>query len=333
MENNHSLIDVPVALVFFARPDVLKSSFEAIRKARPSTLFLIQDGCRVNRQDDVSKINECREIVEKVDWQCKVYKNYADENLGCGMRVFSGVSWAFQYVDRLAIIEDDCVPSLSFFCFCEELLEKYKDDKRIDMISGMNHLEEYEKTPYDYFFTTTGSIAGWATWKRVWDTIDFNMEYANDLDAERLVANLYGKSLIKRVRAMRTKLNRGERLTSWSLQRGMNMFLNSGLIIVPKRNLMSNIGVTENSANSLSSMRHVPLSLRKLYNLKTFEITFPLKHPKYIINDIEYKNKVDRFMGRSADQKLIRTLESVVYRIFGGDFKSLAKGFKRRFSR
>lgn len=323
--------ETPVALVFFARPDVLKLTFEAIRRAKPKTLFLIQDGSRVNRQDDLTKIVECREIVENIDWDCEVYKNYSDENLGCGMRVYSGVTWAFQYVDRLIIIEDDCVPSLDFFLFCEEILERYKDDERIDMISGMNNLGVYDKTPYDYFFSTAGSIWGWATWKRAWNSIDFNMDYINDPDAERLITNLYGKSLYKRVRKMHEKLKRGERLTSWSLQRGMNMFLNSGLIVVPKKNLISNVGLTENGANSVGSIKLMPKGMRQLYYMKTYDLEFPLKHPNYIINDVEYEKKLNRLMGNGHPLvKLFRTFESIIYRIIYGDFKSIVSGFKRR---
>ena len=326
-----SMFDVPVALVFFARPDVLKITFEAIRKAKPKTLFLIQDGCRVDREDDFFKINECRGIVENIDWECQVYRNYSDENLGCGMRVYSGISWAFEFVDRIAIIEDDCVPSLAFFQFCEVILERYKDDERIDMISGMNNLGVYEKTPYDYFFSTAGSIWGWATWKRVWKTIDYNMEYLNDQDAERLISNLYGKSLFERVRAMHGKLKHGERLTSWSLQRGMNMFLNSGLIVVPKRNLISNVGLTENGANTVGSLKLMPKGMRQLYYMKTYDLEFPLKHPKYIINDVEYEKKLNRLMGNGHTcVRIFRTIESITYRIIYGDFKSILKGARRR---
>ena len=327
------IVNVPTALVFFARPDVLKVTFDAIRQAKPSILFLIQDGGRVNRLDDLTKIEECREIVDKIDWECQVYKNYSDENLGCGMRVYSGISWAFEHVDRLAIIEDDCVPSLPFFKFCEELLEKYKDDERIDMISGMNNLGVYDTTPYDYFFSTAGSIWGWATWKRAWQTIDFNMEYVHDRDAERLITNLHGKSLYKRVRAMREKLNRGERLTSWSLQRGMNMFLNSGLIIIPKYNLIKNIGLTENGANSLGSIKFTPRAMRQIYYMETYEFEFPLRHPKYIINDVGFEKKLNRLMGVGHPWvRSFRAIEAIIYRMVYGDFKGLVKGLKRRIS-
>jgi hypothetical protein len=329
--NNNYKTTVPVALVFFSRPDVLKLTFEAIREAKPSTLFLIQDGSRSGNLNDEIKIQECREIVKNIDWDCKVFRNYSEENMGCGMRVFSGISWAFQHVDRLAIIEDDCVPSLDFFKFCEELLEKYKDDERIDMISGMNNLGFFDKTPYDYFFTLYGTIWGWATWKRVWDTIDYKMNWLNDTDATRLIENLHGKDRIKIGREKYRLLNSNEKLTSWSYQRGINALLNSRLAIVPKFNLITNVGLTENGANSLNSIKFTPKGLRSVYYMKTYEINFPLKHPKYIINDIEYKRKLDRLMGNGHPWvRFFRTIESITYRIIYGDFKSIFKGLKRR---
>lgn len=329
--NNNYKTTVPVALVFFSRPDVLKLTFEAIREAKPSTLFLIQDGSRSGNLNDEIKIQECREIVKNIDWDCKVFRNYSEENMGCGMRVFSGISWAFQHVDRLAIIEDDCVPSLDFFKFCEELLEKYKDDERIDMISGMNNLGFFDKTPYDYFFTLYGTIWGWATWKRVWDTIDYKMNWLNDTDATRLIENLHGKDRIKIGREKYRLLNSNEKLTSWSYQRGINALLNSRLAIVPKFNLITNVGITDNGANSLNSIKFTPKGLRSVYYMKTYEINFPLKHPKYIINDIEYKRKLDRLMGNGHPWvRFFRTIESITYRIIYGDFKSIFKGLKRR---
>lgn len=143
--------DVPVALVFFNRPDTLKEVFESIRRARPSKLFLIQDGAREGNEKDRINIPKCRAIVEDVDWDCEVHKIYSDENLGCGYRIYSGVSEAFKHVDRLVIIEDDIVIGEDMLPFCAEMLERYKDDQRIDKISGMNHVIEYKECPYSYF--------------------------------------------------------------------------------------------------------------------------------------------------------------------------------------
>ena len=132
-------VDIPVYLNFFCRPDTFQYVFNAVREARPSMLFLSCDGARENRKDDEQNIKKCQEIAEQIDWECTVYKNYSEKNLGCGMRMYTGISWAFEYVDRLIILEDDCVPSQDCFIFFEELLEKYLNDERINMICGMNN--------------------------------------------------------------------------------------------------------------------------------------------------------------------------------------------------
>lgn len=325
--------DIPVALIFFNRADVLKETFNSIKKARPRQLFLIQDGARTEITDDSTGIIRCREIVCDIDWECEIYTNYSDINLGCGRRVFTGISWAFEYVDRLVILEDDSVPNDSFFKFCEIILEKYKNDERIDMISGMNHLGEYHETPYDYIFSKTGAICAWATWKRVWKTVDYEMSFLNDKEAERLITNYYGKELYKKGRTGKKILEDGNKLSFWSYQKGINMFLQSRLIIIPRYNLISNIGLTKNSANSGGSINIIPKGLRRIYYMKTHELEFPLKYPKYVIDDVEFKRRVDRIMGFGHPLvNIYRTLESIFYRIINGDLESLLRGLKRRLS-
>jgi hypothetical protein len=306
--------NVPVAVIFFNRPDTLKIVFEAIRDAKPPKLFLIQDGCRENNQKDYENVEKCRKIVERIDWDCEVYRNYSEINLGCGERVFTGISLAFKHVDKLCIIEDDCVPSTEFFKFVEEILNRYQYDTRIDMISGMNNLIKFENTPYSYLFSKEGSIWGWATWKRAWETIDYDMGFINDYYAMNLLkynirSKRYAKYLIKEGIEKRKVLKRGEKLSAWSYQRGMNMFLNSGLIIVPKKNLVSNIGLTDESAHSDSSLKFVPKVLQKLYFMPTFELEWPLKHPPYILEDVEYSLKVAKLMRPGFFTKTIRFLE------------------------
>jgi hypothetical protein len=325
--------DIPVALIFFARPDLLEVTFAAIREAKPRQLFLIQDGARIANTTDLENVAKCRKIVENINWECEVYKNYSEENLGCGMRIYSGLSWAFQYVDRLLIIEDDCVPALSLFPFTAELLEKYKNDDRIGMISGMNNLGVYENSPADYFFSISGSIWGWATWKRVWDKVEYDLDFLKDKYATNIVfktdAEMEPIGL-----GLSNNLKNGKKLSSWSFQSGMSMRLQHQLNIVPKFNMITNIGLSENSANSVSSIQFIPKGLRRLYNMKTYEYKFPLKHPKYVVNDLDFKKKLDRVMGYGYPfVQLYREIESLIYRIVGGDFKSIKKGIKRRFNK
>ncbi len=324
----------PIALIFFNRPNVLKAVFETIKVIKPEVLFLIQDGPRKEMWDyDLQKMEECREIVNDITWECKVLKNYSDENLGCGERVFSGISWAFSTTDRLIILEDDCLPSQGFFLFCDELLERFKNDDRIGMISGMNHLGCFEKNPADYLFATVGSIWGWATWKRSWGKIDFQLKCFDDANNLRLLKNLFLRNrvpldLLYKGIKIRKQIKNNVKQSSWSLQRGIFDILNNALVVVPKYNLMSNIGLTTDSVHSVDDIKKIPRGLRPLYELKLYELPFPIKHPEFVIEDVEYNIMANRIMGSNKITKLLRRVESLVYRIIYGDWTSLKKGLE-----
>lgn len=316
------LTDVAVALIFFNRPDCLQRTFDAIRTARPSKLFLIQDGPRDNRPDDVKNIALCRDIVSKINWECEVTELFSDVNLGCGMRVYTGLNDTFKEVDKLVIIEDDIVIGESFLPFCKEMLDRYENDQRIGMISGMNHLGVYKDCPYDYFFSSQGgSIWGWATWKRVWDDMDWALscaddEYANRIIISALYNNSYAKSVYKNIHSKRTLYLNGEKQTSWSFQFGYSTGLaQSRLNIVPRVNMISNIGVTKDSVHS-SPLFLIPRKLRCVYNAKTYVIPTPIKHPRLVINDMRYAKKQADIMGMSHLRQISRMFESILYRIF-----------------
>lgn len=330
-----SKIDVPVALIFFNRPEQFKKVFNVVKEAAPSKLFLIQDGPRMNNDKDVENIAKCRAVLKGIDWECEITEDFSEENLGCGKRIFTGLTKCFSQVDRLIILEDDCLASQSFFPFCKELLEKYKDDERIGLITGMNHLNVFEEIEADYLFSSVGSIAGWATWKRSWDLVDFDLSnIINDSDTMRML-KIYQKyahtrnSVYNNVVSKKESMDRGEKLSSWSTQFGIKQLLNSKLIIAPKMNLMCNIGLTEESANSVSNIKFIPRGLRPLYRLKLFEIKFPLKHPKYIFNDIEYTKRVDKLMRPNNIIRFFRKLESIFLRIIFGD-KDIYRKIKRK---
>ena len=175
MKNNLAIL-----LIFFARPNTLSEVFEAVRKAKPSKLFLACDGPRKGNSNDAKMIEECKKIVQNVDWDCEVHTKYSEENLGCGQGPSSAISWAFEFVDKLVILEDDCVPDESFFPYMEEMLDKYEHDERIGIISGFNHFKDWDCAENSYFFTKCGATLGWGTWKRVWDKYDYHIEGIND---------------------------------------------------------------------------------------------------------------------------------------------------------
>ena len=154
------MTSTPVAFIIFNRPDTTKRVFAEIAKARPPKLLVIADGPRADHPADVEKCAAVRAIIDGVDWDCEVLKNYSDVNLGCKRRVSSGLDWVFDTVEEAIILEDDCLPHPTFFRFCEEMLEKYRDDKRIAMISGDNLQFGRKRTGYSYYFSRYPHIWG-----------------------------------------------------------------------------------------------------------------------------------------------------------------------------
>ena len=140
-----TLFKVPVLFLIFNRPDTTQQVFDEIRKARPEQLYVAADGPRKDQSADYELCKKTRDIIQQVDWDCKVFTCFRDENLGCKRSVSSAIDWFFSHVEEGIILEDDCVPDQSFFPFCQELLEKYRDDTRIMMISG-NNFQFGEKT-------------------------------------------------------------------------------------------------------------------------------------------------------------------------------------------
>ena len=316
MENY--LVDVPVALIFFNRPDTFEKVFDAVAKSRPSKLFLIQDGPRVGREDDVDNIRKCRDII-KIDWKCEVHEDYSDQNLGCGKRVYTGLNNAFSIVDRLVIIEDDIVVSDDMLPFCSELLERYKDDQRIYSISCMNMLGQYERCPYSYLFTSSGGgISGWATWRRVWKEVDFNIGCVEDRYAMETFElykqpRLAGKYWRKLATKVHDSVKSGKKQTAWSYAFLMSTaFTQNRLAIVSAKNLIANIGLmgVHSTDNKIYT---VPRGVRPLYSTKTYKLNWPLSHPHYVVDDYIFSKKMQRIAGSGFFTRYGRAVERRIY--------------------
>ena len=327
---NKSKIDVAVLVLFFNRPHLLKKVFEQVKMARPSRLYLFQDGAREGRDDDIEKIQECRKIVEDIDWECEVHKNYQTKNNGCDPSEYLAQKWMFETEEMGIVLEDDDVPSQSFFPFCKELLEKYKDDQRINMICGMNNCEISEHCKYDYLFSTSGAITGWASWKRV---IDEWTDYVNLMDDEYAVKQFseeYKDRLdVKKTIQTYKEHNKSGKAHYESIL-SSNALNQNRLNIVPKKNLISNIGNDGESTHGVADINLLPKGIRRIFNMKTYEYDFPLNHPKYVIEDRMFLKKINRIMAKGYPLvSFYRRVESVWYRVLRGDFSM----FKRKFSR
>lgn len=323
------LIDVPVLITFFSRPDTLEKVFESVKNARPSVLLLWQDGPRKNRPDDIENIKKCRAIVENIDWECTVYKNYHEENMGCDPSTFLAQKWAFEMVDKCIIMEDDRVPAPSFYQFCKELLDKYEFDERINHICGTNLLGENVECPNDYFFAPFGSTT-WASWRRVAKCWDEAYSYLKDDYTMSCLKGVVGDEMYKTLKANAEK-HVATGFQWWETILGMGCMLNNRLAIIPKKNMIMDIGMTSDSTHATADAKLVSPTQRAMFGMKAQDICFPLKHPRYIIPDHNYVSKLNYISGIGMPFLRFRRKVAYICRcIWYGEFNRIFKAFKKR---
>lgn len=290
------LTDVPVAVYLWIRPDLQRRQFEVLKQARPSILFLASDGGR--NEEEWAAINQNRKMFdEEIDWDCTVYRYYASHNHGMYANSAFVNHQIWEITDRCIFLEDDILPSVSFFEYCRELLEKYKDDTRISMICGMNHLGVYDACSSDYFFSRYGSVWGVAYWKR---TIEYYKkdQYKNDPYNQSLLRQA-AKDHPMHQRQIRNVIAHN---SYDGHQPGSEYFINLSVynqhqvMIIPKYNLISNIGCDEKASHG-DALENLPRGIRRVFDMKTYELQFPLKHPDYVIPDETYEKKRNWIMA------------------------------------
>ena len=318
-----ALVDVPVQTNIWIRPECQKKQFEVIKKARPSILFVMSDGGRNEEEWEIIRQNRLMYDTE-IDWECTVYRMYEDTNNGMyGMgRKIAQFIWS--KVDRCVLLEDEVIPSISFFSYCAELLERYKDDERISCICGLNHLEVSDQVTSDYFFSRQGSIWGIATWKRVWDRF-YDFEYGKDpyvmgLLKERLKHN---KKRWKPFAAYAKSESYAGHVASAEFFLDFAVYGQNQLQIIPRKNLISNVGCDETGVHS-GQMKVLPHGLRRVFHMPVYELDFPLKHAKYVIPDMAYERKRERIMASGHPiVRAYRQFEQLILLIRYGEFKRL----------
>lgn len=277
----------PVVLLIFNRPDNTQKVFERIRQARPPQLLVVADGARSDRLGEADKCRAARAIIDTVDWDCEVLTDYSEVNLGCQRRVASGLNWAFEQVAEAIILEDDCVPDPSFFPFCERLLDYYRHDNRIAVITGQNVQLGRTRTDYSYYFSRYNHCWGWASWRRAWQDFDFDMKlWTTVRKAGWLEDILQDAGAVKYWDYLFQSVYEG-RINSWAIRWTFSCWMQNYLSIIANHNLISNIGFDSESTHTSKK--------NQFSNLPTEPIEFPLRHPPFIIRD----GRADRFTQRT----------------------------------
>jgi predicted SAM-dependent methyltransferase len=269
--------DMNVAFFIFNRPDTTKQVFQAIAAARPERLFVIADGARSDRPGELDAVEATKAIIGSVDWPCEVATNFSDQNLGCRQRVASGLKWVFEQVEEAIILEDDCLPHPSFFPYCMQLLQRYRHDDRVAAISGDNFQNGIPRTAASYYFSKYFHCWGWASWRRVFETIDFQMNTWPEFKAHGFLETWSDSQAEFDYWLELFDLQHAGEINSWAYPWFYSCWAQSGLTVLPNVNLVSNIGFDENAT-------HTTESENKLANLPTSDIG-QLQHPELVVRN------------------------------------------------
>ena len=290
----------PILFLIFNRPDETLLVFNEIKKAQPIRLYIAADGPRKHSKDDFELCKQTLKILDLIDWECDVKTLIRNENLGCKIAVSSAITWFFANEEEGIILEDDCLPSTDFFKFCDEMLHFYRDDLKIAHIGGANFQQGIKRNEYSYYFSAFTYVWGWASWRRVWEKYDVNLEDLDYAMSKNFLSFLTNSPLYKHSLETTFKSVKGGAINTWDYQ---YLFLNvykKQLAVVPNFNLISNIGFNKNATHTISDSNFA--------NLPFENLEFPIQHPtKKIANKV-----ADNFTLKNITPPFIDIFKSMV---------------------
>jgi hypothetical protein len=300
---------VPLVFIIYKRPEQTLQVFRVIREVKPTKLYVIADGPK--NHDDTQKCYQTRKIIDAVDWECDVKKNFSETNMGLHNRVVSGLDWVFKQEETAIILEDDCLPDTSFFYYSEDLLERYKNDTRIGIISGDLFIkgQEYENS---YYFSNFPHIWGWATWKRTWENYDSSMKEWPRFRNLRWLTEKTGSEYYARIWLNIFNSVHQQKIDTWAYQVVFMLWTQSQFSIAPNRNLVSNIGFGADSTHTKDASDRFSL-------MPSEKMVFPLVHPHLICRDLDNDLLESRAIFGSSitiPKKFINKIKKIFGRLY-----------------
>ena len=278
----------PVLFLIFNRPDTTKQVFSAIQKARPPRLYVAADGPRSENPSEATSCELVRSITTNVDWDCEVKTLFRDQNLGCRLAVSQAISWFFENEPEGIILEDDCLPSQSFFWFCQELLEDFRNDKQVGAICGFYSNELDYKPSASYFFSRYMRVWGWAGWRRTFEEYDSHLK--NQMEKNNTwKSNVFNRTDVLPIKYFQKAFEavaNGE-IDTWDTQFQYLLWGKKQMVVVPSKNMIKNIGWSQGAHTHAKDHSH---------ELPTSEIDFPLTRPETENRDL----KADRIIERKS---------------------------------
>lgn len=313
----------PILFLVFNRPETTSRVFESIRRAEPPRLYIAADGPRKDKPNDDILCNQVKSIVSNITWKCEVKHLYREFNLGCKKAVSEAISWFFEQEEEGIIVEDDVLPLQSFYDYCDELLEKYRNNQQIGVITGNNLISKRFISDHSYFFSHYANIWGWASWRRVWINYDVDLSDWPKLKNTKLFKNLsdntpyfsaYWKDQIQAIY--------DRKMDTWDFQFFLTCWKANSLCIVPKENLVYNLGFGEFATHTTGQIPQC------VVESEPTEISFPLKHPNVVKRSVE----ADKLVNSNVFQISLFTIIKWKIRrlpIFGDMLSHVKKRIKR----
>lgn len=281
----------PILLLTFNRPDLTRKVFEILKVHKPTKLYVSSDGPRESNFNDKFLVQSTREIFNEIDWECDLKTKFQAKNLGCKNAVVEALDWFFMNEGDGIILEDDTVPGLGFFRYCAELLDQYKDHSEISMISGDNFSFGKLNIKESYYFSRYTHVWGWATWKSSWQR--YKPDIKNDLHLFEKCKNSFENEEYQFWNHLFNQVADNQ-IDTWDLQWVFYNFLGGMFSIMPKFNLIRNIGFREDATHTKETTDYS--------NLIVNENIFPMVHPeKLIINEIADNYSRSTFLPKASN--------------------------------
>lgn len=266
--------NTPILLIIFNRPHLVQNLFDEVKKQKPKQLFVFCDGARKDRAEEEELLQKSKDIFEnQIDWDCDLKTNYLKENKGAGRAIVSAIKWFFENVEQGIVLEEDCFPHQEFFTYCEELLDKYKDNERVMFIGGNNFLDK-TITDNSYYFSANSHIWGWATWRRAVNGYSFEVNNISNKEIKTILKKYLLSWHQREFFYDIFRLIKKNRINSWDYQLVFNIWRQNGVSIIPAVNLVKNVGFDKNAIHTKDT--------NSRYAKLTFNNILPLKHPENI---------------------------------------------------
>lgn len=280
----------PVLLICYNRPLEFIKLFNKVKKLQNRKIYIFQDGKKKN-DSNWDKLNS---LIKKNKNKSKIKIKYLEKNLGCKYGVKTALDWFFKNNSQGIILEDDCLPSNSFFKYCDVLLNRFKNEKKIKAISGYNFMNDYKKK-YSYSFTKHVEVWGWATWRNVWREYDLKMPTWK-IKGDKILNKRFRQNMkLKNAYKIKFDLTYRNKIDTWDHQFVYQVWRSNGLIVTPKINLVYNSGFNSKATHT----KKKNIFLQKKAN----QLKFPLSHQKKIKEDKNLTTLMDNYYCKNIFKK------------------------------